>query len=130
MVRCMRSALEDAETDPDEIDYINAHATGTLQGDAAEAGAVAEIFGQKTPVSSLKGYIGHTLGASGAIELTASLKMMENKLIIPGLNLETPADECSAVMHPEKPIPQNISAFIKNSFAFGGVNASIVCRAL
>ena len=73
MVSCMQQALEEAGAKPASIDYVNAHATATLQGDQEEAEAIREVFGATVPVSSLKGYIGHTLGASGAIELAASL---------------------------------------------------------
>ncbi len=130
MTRCMRGALADAETAPEEIDYVCAHATGTLQGDAAEALSIANVFGSKVPVSSLKGYIGHTLGASGAIELIAALTMMKNNTLIPGLNLDKPADDCSGISHLKKPQGANVRRFIKNSFAFGGVNVSLVCGEL
>ena len=128
MTSCMKGALYDANVLPEAIDYINAHATGTIQGDAAEAKSLAELFGNKVPVSSLKGYFGHTLGASGAIELIASLQMMENDLLLPGLNLKKPAEECNGIGHITKVQNKKITYFIKNSFAFGGVNASLVCR--
>lgn len=128
MIRCMTGALEDAEIRPENIDYINAHATGTIQGDAAEAEAIAELFGSKIPVSSLKGYIGHTLGASGAIELIASLKMMNENLLLPGLNLDEPAADCSGICHLLAPENKKVNCLIKNGFAFGGVNASLICR--
>ena len=82
-----------------EVDYINAHATATLQGDKEEAQAVREIFGDRVPISSLKGYMGHTLGASGAIELIASLLMMRSGRIYPTKNLERVADDCQGVWH-------------------------------
>ena len=128
MTRCMKGALEDADLMPESIDYINAHATATIQGDAAEAEAIAELFGDKVPVSSLKGYLGHTLGASGAIELVASLQMMKNDLLLPTLNLEKPAEDCRGVAHLIKPEEKKITHLIKNGFAFGGVNASLVCK--
>lgn len=129
MTRCLTGALKDAEIKPENIDYINAHATGTIQGDAAEAEAIAELFGNKVPVSSLKGYIGHTLGASGAIELIASLKMMEQNILLPGLNLDIPADDCKGIAHLMAAVEnKKIDYLIKNSFAFGGVNASLVCK--
>ena len=128
MARCMNGALEDAGVSGDAVDYVNAHATGTLQGDAAEAAAVGGLFGGKVPVSSLKGYIGHTLGASGAIELIASLQMMKEGIVIPGGNLEEPAADCSGINLPVEVEEREISCLIKNGFAFGGVNASLVCR--
>ena len=128
MVRCMQGALKDANLDASKIDYVNAHATATIQGDAAECEAVNELFGDKTPVSSLKGYLGHTLGASGAIELIASLKMMKNNILLPGLNLDSPANDCCGVNHLMDSQKSEISYMIKNGFAFGGVNASLICK--
>jgi 3-oxoacyl-[acyl-carrier-protein] synthase II len=128
MIKCMRGAIEEAGIAPSGFDYINAHATGTLQGDAAEAVAIAEVFGDKIPVSSLKGYFGHTMGASGAIELTASLLMMKNGIVIPGNNLSKPAGDCGGICHPLEIEKREINRIIKNGFAFGGVNASLVCE--
>lgn len=128
MVRCINGSLSDAKLNANDIDYISAHATGTIQGDAAEAEAVKEIFGTDVPVSSLKGYIGHTLGASGVIELIASLKMMEENILIPTLNLQEPAEDCAGIAHLLTTQNRKINYLIKNSFAFGGVNASLVCK--
>jgi 3-oxoacyl-[acyl-carrier-protein] synthase II len=128
MVKCMLGAIEEAGITASDFDYINAHATGTLQGDAAEASAIAEVFGAKVPVSSLKGYLGHTMGASGAIELIASLLMMQNGVIIPGHNLSVPAADCGGINHPLTIQNCDINCIMKNGFAFGGVNASLVCR--
>jgi 3-oxoacyl-[acyl-carrier-protein] synthase II len=124
----MKDTLADAHISAADIDYINAHATGTIQGDAAEAEAVAEVFGSDIPVSSLKGYFGHTLGASGAIELIVTLMMMKEKTLIPGRNLEEPAEDCSMIKHiRELTEIKDADYIIKNGFAFGGVNASLIC---
>ena len=130
MVRCMRQALSDAGVAPEDIDYINAHATATLQGDKEEAEAIAEVFGPSVPVSSLKGYIGHTLGASGAIELIASLCMMQRGVIYPTLNLENISPECQGINHVMAPVTKSIEMILKNCFAFGGINAALVCKKL
>ncbi len=128
MTDCVLAALDDAGILPKSIDYVNAHATATRQGDAAEAECVRRVFGNSVPVSSLKGHIGHTLGASGALELIASIEMMRRKTIIPTLNLGKPSPDCSGIEHPRTLIEDvEIRRFLKNSFAFGGVNASIVC---
>jgi 3-oxoacyl-[acyl-carrier-protein] synthase II len=127
MVACMRQALGDAGRERGDIDYINAHATATIQGDQEEAEAIREIFGAAAPVSSLKGYIGHTLGASGAIELAASLKMMEQGVIHPTRNLESVAPDCEGIDHVMKPRRKEIKTMLKNGFAFGGINAALVC---
>ena len=128
MVVCMRQALGDAGMRADGIDYINAHATATIQGDQEEAEAIREVFGGAVPVSSLKGYIGHTLGASGAIELAASLKMMEQGVIYPTLHLENVSPECAGINHVMKPVQRSVKTLLKNGFAFGGINAALVCR--
>ena len=127
MTRCVKGALRDAGTAPEEVDYVNAHATATLQGDAAEAEAIRRVFGAAVPVSSLKGHIGHTLGASGALELVASVEMIRRNAIVPTLNLEEVAADCAGINLPKEPLlDARLRRVVKNSFAFGGVNASIV----
>jgi 3-oxoacyl-[acyl-carrier-protein] synthase II len=128
MVKCIQQALGDSGSKPEDIDYINAHATATLQGDQEEAEAVREIFGASVPVSCLKGYIGHTLGAAGAIELAATLKMMEQGVIYPTLNLENVSQDCEGIQHVMHPIKKQINSVLKNGFAFGGINAALVCN--
>ena len=120
--------LKRAKLAPLDIDYINAHATATIQGDQEEAAAIREIFGDTVPVSSLKGNIGHTLGASGAIELIASLMMMDKGVIYPTLNLKEPAKDCRGINHVMRPLAKKINILLKNCFAFGGINASLVCK--
>lgn len=128
MVYCMSEALSNAQIRPDQIDYINAHATGTLQGDKEEACAVKELFGGSVPISSLKGYIGHSMGASGAIELIASLLMMEKGIIYPTLNLDEISPDCEGINHITKPVKKEINTILKNCFAFGGINAALICK--
>lgn len=129
MVACMREALRAAGLQPAQVDYVNAHATATLQGDKEEAEAIREVFGGGVPVSSLKGYLGHTLGASAAIELAASLAGMGRNRLYPTLNLETVSPDCEGLHHilgaaEERPA----RVLVKNSFAFGGISAVLVCR--
>ncbi len=128
MVNCMNRAMSDAKISPQEIDYINAHATGTIQGDIEEVASIREVFGGSVPVSSLKGYIGHTLGASGAIELIASLMMMQEGIIYPGLNLDNVSDDCQGIYHVLEPIKKELNTVLKNCFAFGGINATVICK--
>ncbi|MFH1147773.1 MAG: beta-ketoacyl synthase N-terminal-like domain-containing protein [Pseudomonadota bacterium] len=130
MVDCMTDALHNAGAVPEEVDYVNAHATGTLQGDKEEAEAVRELFGRSVPVSSLKGYMGHTLGASGAIELIASLMMMKNGEVYPTLNLENVGSDCGGIYHVTEPVTKEINLIMKNCFAFGGINCTLICRSL
>ena len=128
MVQCMREALRQADTAPDDIDYVNAHATATIHGDEEEAGAIREIFGDTVPVSSMKGYIGHTLGASGALELILSLVMMRKGELYPTLNLEIVDPSCDGICHVTGKTAKTVNTVLKNSFAFGGINAVLVCR--
>ncbi len=128
MVRCMESALSDAGLKPSDIDYVSAHATATLQGDTEEVAAIAQLFGSKIPVNSFKGYLGHTLGASGAIELAIAIEMMNKSIIYPTLNLDTIDENCSGVNHVQKKISKKIDIILKNCFAFGGINAALICK--
>ena len=128
MVYCMKSALGDARVSPNDVDYVNAHATATLQGDQEEAEAIREVFGSAIPVSAFKGYIGHTLGAAGVIELIATLVMMEKGVIYPTLNLENVSYECEGLDHVMKPRKSELNVILKNGFAFGGISASLVCK--
>ncbi|CCO23434.1 Beta-ketoacyl synthase [Maridesulfovibrio hydrothermalis AM13 = DSM 14728] len=128
IAKCMKQAVADSKISPENIDYINAHATGTIQGDASEAAAIASTFTTAPPTSSLKGHLGHTMAASGAIETIATVRMMREKIIIPTANLSRPADECAKinnVLHLEK---RKITYALKNNFALGGINTSLVLR--
>ncbi len=126
--QCMQKALDDAAVKPGQVDYVNAHATATLLGDPAECLAIAEIFGSDVPVSSLKGHMGHSLAGSGALEMIALIKMMEEGLCLPTLNLEEPGEDCAMVRHVKKNEPFPVNTAIKNNFALGGVNASLIIR--
>lgn len=128
MITCIQQALGDSGVTASDVDYINAHATATIQGDQEEAEAIREIFGADVPVSCLKGYIGHTLGAAGSIELAATLKMMETGIIYPTLNLENVSEDCEGIQHVMHPLKKQIKTILKNGFAFGGINAALVCR--
>ena len=126
--RCMNLALEDAGLTPQDIDYVSAHATSTVAGDREEAVAIANVFGGNVPVSSLKGQLGHTLGASGALETAVVIEMMKNSIILPNFNLEIPSEECSTLFLPTEPLRKPVRTVLKNCIAFGGVNASLVIR--
>ena len=129
IANCMKAALADAATDASGVDYVSAHATGTRVGDAAEAAAIRSVVGGDVPVSSLKGHLGHTLGASGALELAAVDGMFRDRLVLPTRNLEN-IDDCSGILLPRVIEERKIRVCVKNSIAFGGVNASLVCRVL
>ncbi|MDD4097223.1 MAG: beta-ketoacyl-[acyl-carrier-protein] synthase family protein [Lentisphaeria bacterium] len=128
IARCMAAALDDAGLLPENVDVVSAHATGTRQGDAEEAAALREVFGDTVPVSSLKGHLGHTLGASGAVELAAVLDMLRQQVIPATRNLIEIAPDCAGLDHVQTNRHARINTFVKNCFAFGGVNAVLVGR--
>jgi 3-oxoacyl-[acyl-carrier-protein] synthase II len=125
---CIRKALFDGGVTAEEIDYVNAHATGTIQGDIAEGDAIKRVFGNRTPVSSLKGHLGHTMAASGALETIATISMMNGNYMIPTLNLENVDPLCEGLAHIRRLEESPIEVAIKNNFALGGVNTCIVLR--
>jgi len=128
MKTCILEALKDAKIQPDSVDLISAHATGTIQGDIEEAAAIKDIFGSETPISCLKGYIGHSLGASGSMELAVSLEMMKNSRILPTVNLDNIDERCAGINIIKHIENKNINIVMKNSFAFGGINAVVICK--
>lgn len=128
IAHCMRQALLDAGIGPDGIDYVNAHATGTELGDIAESEAIRSIFGDRVPVSSLKGNLGHAMAASGAIELEASVEMMRRETLLPTHNLDHVDRLCGSVAHVREITPRRVDTVMKNNFALGGVNSSLILR--
>ena len=125
---CMARVLDEAGIRPGEVSAVSAHATATVDGDRAEAGALARLFGNSVPVGSLKGQLGHTMAASGPLELIAGLNMMREGVFLPNHNLETIDPECGGVMLPTRPIKTPVDILLKNSFALGGVNASMLVK--
>ena len=128
IVRCMKLALEDAGVTPQEVDYVSAHATSTIAGDREEAMAIHELFGDSVPVSSLKGQLGHTLGASGALETALLLEMLSRGILLPNTNLGTPSEECSGLNLIREPLERSPHIILKNCIAFGGVNATLIIK--
>jgi 3-oxoacyl-[acyl-carrier-protein] synthase II len=126
--QCMRQALESAGVKPAEVDFVNAHATGTLAGDGEECQAIRRVFGSDTPVNSFKGHLGHSLAASGSLELIAALSMMRQGHFAPTLNLETVADDCQGVQHVQRLLNAEVELLLKNSFALGGTNCSLLIQ--
>jgi len=125
----MRLALEDARTDPKDVDYINAHGTGTPLGDVAETVAIKRVFGEharRVAVSSTKSQIGHLLGASGGVELVATLLAVRNNVAPATINLDVPDPRCDLDYVPHQPRDVPIRRAISNSFGFGGHNATLV----
>ncbi len=127
MEECMMAALKDARCNPTEIQHINAHATGTTHGDEVEAIVVNKIYGPNVPTTSIKGYMGHTMGACGAIEVIASFLMMREGFIASTLNLENPDPALPPIDHViGESRNKHFTLGVSNNFAFGGVNTSLV----
>ena len=127
VAKVMDLSLESAKLSPDKIGYINAHGTGTIQGDMTESNATYDVFKRAVPISSLKSYTGHTLGACGAIEAILTIEMMNKKWFHPTLNLNKVADDCAPldyIMHTGREIDTNY--VMSNNFAFGGINTSLI----
>ena len=127
--RAMRLALDDARLDT--VDYINAHGTGTKANDATESAAIRAVFGAAAPpVSSTKSMHGHAMGASGAIEIAASLLALRDGFLPPTINLRAADPLCDLDYTPNEPRPARASSFLSNSFGFGGMNAVVAIRLL
>lgn len=128
MARAMRSALSDSRLLPYEIDYINAHGTGTKTNDRVETEALHAVFGRTTLplVSSTKSVTGHALGAAGGIEAIASVLALQHDVVPPTANFDEADPECELDCVPNIARPQSLCAVMSNSFAFGGLNASVI----
>ncbi|GAB3049260.1 beta-ketoacyl-ACP synthase [Acinetobacter apis] len=126
MAKCMQLALKSANLTADSIDYVNAHGTATDHGDVAETQATQSVFGYK-PISSLKSYFGHTLGACGAIEAWLSIEMLQRQKFVPTLNLKTVDRSCGKLDYiVDQPRDIKAETVITNNFAFGGINTSMI----
>ncbi|HZF15178.1 MAG TPA: beta-ketoacyl-ACP synthase [Steroidobacteraceae bacterium] len=129
MERAMQLALEDAGLAPTQVGYINAHATATEHGDIAETQATYRLFGTATPVSALKGHMGHTLGACGAIESWLTISMMNSGWFAPTLNLTTVDERCGDLDYIQREGRRFDCEYgMNNNFAFGGINTSLIFR--
>jgi 3-oxoacyl-[acyl-carrier-protein] synthase II len=127
MERVMRMALEAAGIPAEAVQYVNAHGTATEHGDIAESQATFRIFAQKTPVSSLKGHFGHTLGACGALESWATIQMMRNGWFAPTRNLVSVDERCGDLDYLQGDGRKlDIGVAMNNNFAFGGINTSLI----
>lgn len=131
IARAIDSALKDANIAPGDVDYVNAHGTGTVANDPAETEALHRIFGahaQQLPVSSTKSMHGHALGASSALELVATVLAVQHNLLPPTANFTEPGEGCDLDYVPNQARPQQINVAISNSFAFGGLNVVLVVK--
>ncbi len=127
--RCMQMALKDSGLKPEDIQYINAHGTSTPVGDGLETKGIKGVFGAHAKnlwVSSTKSMTGHALGAAGSIESAFCVKVLQDQMVPPTINLENPSEECDLDYVPNKARTGNIKAVLNNSFGFGGTNASLI----
>jgi 3-oxoacyl-[acyl-carrier-protein] synthase II len=127
--RCMRLAIADAELEPADVDYLNAHATSTPAGDVSEARAIRAVFGASTArlaVSATKSMTGHLLGAAGALEALLCVRALETGWIPPTINLDAVDAECELDHVANKARQQEVRVALSNSFGFGGTNAALL----
>ncbi|MBO7042340.1 MAG: beta-ketoacyl-ACP synthase [Alphaproteobacteria bacterium] len=129
MAKCMQLSLDCANLKPESIGYVDMHGTGTKHGDMAESLATESVFGNNTPCSTQKGYVGHTLGACGALESIWAIQMMNDNWFAPTLNLQNPDPECGKldyIIGQGREIKTDY--VMNNNFAFGGINTSLIFK--
>ena len=126
---CMRMALDKANLEPINIDYINAHGTGTPLNDKSETAAIKTVFDDyayEVPISSTKSMTGHLLGAAGAVEAMFAIKVIQESILPPTINYEVPDPECDLDYIPNEPRSKEVKHVMSNSFGFGGHNATVI----
>jgi 3-oxoacyl-[acyl-carrier-protein] synthase II len=131
--RAMRAALKDAGIRPEEVGYVNAHATSTPAGDGNESRAIEAVFGEhatshKLKISGTKSMTGHLLGGAGGLEAGITILALVNQMLPPTMNIEHPDPECTLDYVPNKPIAHSFDVALSNSFGFGGINATLIMR--
>jgi 3-oxoacyl-[acyl-carrier-protein] synthase II len=131
--RSMRAALKDAGIAPEEVGYVNAHATSTPAGDGNESRAIELVFGEhalqgELKVSGTKSMTGHLLGGAGGLEAGITVLALENQILPPTINLENADPECRLDYVPNKAVPHSFDVALSNSFGFGGINATLIMR--
>jgi len=126
MIKTMKETLHRAQISSDQVDYVNAHATSTPLGDLEEARAIHEVFARPIPVSSVKGSMGHPLGAAGSIEAALSVQMILEKKVIANLNLEQLDPKLPELDYVKKNYNDDLQIVLSNNFAFGGINTSLL----
>ncbi|MCP4694185.1 MAG: 3-oxoacyl-ACP synthase, partial [Desulfobacterales bacterium] len=124
----IRILLKESRVSPDQVDMISAHATATKMGDVIEAQAIHKVYGDGPRVVGLKGYMGHTMGACGVIELIITMYMMARGIIVPTLNLEKVDPRCAMIQHATSFREQEIRLAAVQNFAFGGVNTNLLIK--
>ncbi len=129
MAKVMQKSLQDAQLNADQIHYISGHGTATVHGDIAESHATQTVMGSQIPFSSLKSYIGHSLGACGALEAWLGIEMMNENWFSPNLNLDELDENCGQLDYIRNEVRElTAQYFMSNNFAFGGVNTSLIFK--
>ena len=129
MAAVIQAALDNAHLKPAQIGYVSAHATGTDRGDVAESQATLDVLGDQVPVSSMKGYFGHGIGACGPLEAWLAIQMMNEAWFAPTRNLDTPGEDIAPLNHIRgEPLRAHTDYVMSNNFAFGGINTSLIFR--
>lgn len=128
IARTLRSGLASARINPEDVDFISAHATATPVGDQIEAGAIHLVYGDNPLVSGMKSYTGHTIGACGVIETCFALLMMQKGLVFPTLHLEDVDEKCAMLNHTPGIVERDLNVISIQNFAFGGVNTALFLK--
>jgi 3-oxoacyl-[acyl-carrier-protein] synthase II len=129
MAKVMQNSLRDAQLNTEQIDYISGHGTATVHGDIAESLATQTVMGSNIPFSSLKSYIGHSLGACGSLEAWLGIEMMNENWFSPNLNLDEVDENCGQLDYIRNEVRElKAQYFMSNNFAFGGVNTSLIFK--
>ena len=126
----MQEALKMAKVDSDKIDYVNAHGTSTIKGDAIELNAISRLFNKEVFVSSTKSSIGHLLGAAGSVESIFSILSLNDNILPATLNLNNPILTSNINLIPKISIEKNIDYSLSNSFGFGGTNTALLFKSI
>ena len=129
--KAIKKSLEDASIRPDEIDYINAHGTSTVLNDKIETAVIKEIFGERAyniPINATKSMTGHTIGASGSLEIIATALTIKEQFLHPTINYDYPDPECDLDYVPNVGRPAKIKCALSNSFGFGGKNSALILK--
>ncbi len=129
--RAIQTALDDARLSPGDIQYINAHGTGTILNDITETETIKNVFGQHAfdiPITAQKAMTGHAIGAAGVMEIIATVLSMEHERLLPTINLDTPDPKCDLNYIPNESQEKRVDLALSNHFAFGGANAALILR--